>query len=210
VPGEVKTRLTPPLDPDEACRLYAAFLEDMAQLAVELPDLSPTLFLVRNANQAACGRLLPDWQHSWQVEGDLGRRLEAALNELHEAGDRAVIVGSDHPDLPNSLVRAAYDALAETDLVLGPTPDGGYYLIGTRQAHRDLFEEIEWSSPHTAEQTEQRARQRGLGVARLETWADVDSWQDVVDLVARLETAKGSAPATRRLLQPLIQKYGSG
>jgi rSAM/selenodomain-associated transferase 1 len=207
VPGEVKTRLSPPLTPEEASRLYAAFLEDMDRLPATVGNCEPTLFLQRSPDIAAGERLLPGWRHAWQPQGDLGARLESALYELHSAGSRAVIVGSDHPDLPARLIRNAFDALADNDLVLGPTPDGGYYLIGTARPCPGLLDDIEWSTARTAEQTERRARELWLQVARLDSWPDVDTWEDVLALADRLEKGTGIAPATTRALAPLIEKY---
>jgi rSAM/selenodomain-associated transferase 1 len=207
-PGEVKTRLTPPLTPDEASRLYSAFLEDMDRLPATVGDCDSTLFLVRNSDTGACERLLPGWRHAWQSAGDLGARLERALREMHSLGGRAVIVGSDHPDLPADLIHRAFAALTDHDLVLGPTPDGGYYLIGTAGPQPGLFDGVEWSTSRTAEQTEYRAGERGLSVARLGSWPDVDTWEDVLALSGRLDRGAGRAPATARALAPLLEKYG--
>jgi glycosyltransferase A (GT-A) superfamily protein (DUF2064 family) len=199
VAGKVKTRLTPPLDPEEACRLYAAFLADMDRLAERLADADSTIFLVRDPDVAACERLLPSWRHAWQSQGNL---------DLHRIGSPAVIVGSDHPDLPPALVRGAFRALARHDLVLGPTPDGGYYLIGTRRPLPGLLlQDIEWSSPRTAEQTERRGLALGLAAIRLDSWPDVDTWQDAVALGRRLVVGSGDAPATGRVLRTLLEKY---
>lgn len=207
VAGEVKTRLTPPLTPDEASKLYSAFLEDMERLPAAVGDCDATLFLVRNSDRGACKKLLPGWRHAWQTEGDLGARLERALHELHTRGGPAIIVGSDHPDLPADLIHRAFTALGHHDLVLGPTPDGGYYLIGTTGPHRGLLDGVEWSTSRTAEQTERRARERGLAVARLGSWPDVDTWEDVLALSGRLERGAGMAPATAGVLTPLLGKY---
>lgn len=208
-PGEVKTRLTPPLTPDEARRLYSAFLDDMDRLPVAVGECEATLFLVKNSDSEASERLLPGWRHAWQSEGDLGARLERALHELHSRGGPAVIVGSDHPDLPAALIDLAFTALADSDLVLGPTPDGGYYLIGTATPHPGLFDGVEWSTSRTAEQTEKRARDRGLTVTRLGSWPDVDTWDDVLALADRLKSGAGTAPATAGALVPLLERYRS-
>lgn len=209
VPGEVKTRLSPPLTPEEASRVYAAFLEDMDRLPATLGDCDSTLFLTRNPDSGG-DSLLPGWRHTWQAAGNLGTRLESALRELHTRGDRAIILGSDHPDLPADLIRHALAALADHDLVFGPTPDGGYYLIGTAGPQPDLLAGVEWSTSRTADQTEQRALDRGLRVARIGSWPDVDTWEDVIALADRLRRGAGVAPATARTIAPLLARYGTG
>lgn len=201
--GEVKTRLVPPLTPSQAATLALAFLEDTAATLERVTSTERTLYLVPHTDGEACARLLPSWRHAWQGEGDLGRRLESALAELHERGSPVVIVGADHPDLSGVRVREALAALMDHDVVLGPTPDGGYYLVGTRAVFPGLLEGIEWSTPRVAEQTRARAVALGLSVMRLATAFDVDTPEDLSRLRARLAGRPEGAPRTARTLEAL-------
>ena len=207
-PGAVKTRLTPPLSADEACRLYEAFLTDLGELPNQLPEVEHTLYLVPNEDEPASQALLPSWRHAWQRGGNLGERLAHALEELLARGGPAVILGSDHPDVPRTALRDAFAALAHDDVVLGPTPDGGYYLIGVRRPTPGLFDEVPWSSPETAARTEANAARLGKSVARLPAWSDVDSWDDVLALAKRLESNPEQAPATARACRELSVRFG--
>src|SRR5207245_4583452 len=94
------------------------------------------------------------WELQAQGEGDLGRRLRVAFDQafLHGAG-RVVIIGSDCPAVTVKDIRAAWDALERDDVVLGPARDGGYWLVGLRRAHPELFEAIEWSTGSVLDHT---------------------------------------------------------
>lgn len=193
----MKTRLSPPLAPEEASRLYAAFLEDMGALGRRWER---TLFVAREAGAPAPPMALPGWAQDAQADGDLGERLEAAFTALLARGRPAAILGSDHPDLPERFLDLALEAFAGADLVLGPSPDGGYYLIGANAPVPGLLRGIAWSTPSVFEETEERARASGLRVARLPEWPDVDTWEDVQNLARRLAENPGAAPATRGAL----------
>lgn len=124
-----------------------------------------------------------------QSGATLGHRLYGALAAAaqdHPGGVAAV--GSDHPTLPRERVLAAFDALADADVVLGPADDGGYYLVALRPAavRRELFEGIAWSTASVLAATEERCRRLGLSVARLPEGRDVDEPADLRDLAAFL------------------------
>lgn len=206
VAGTVKTRLSPPLTPEEASRLYAAFLEDMSRLRTWLAPIETTLFLVQSGEGEARRRPLPDWRHAWQRGGDLGARLENAFADLHARGSPVVLVGSDHPDLPVEYIHRAFELLKDSDVVLGPTPDGGYHLIGTRENRAGLLAEVEWSTSRTAAQTEHRITELGLEIAVGRPWPDVDTWEDVLELRQRLVRDPSAAPATARVLDSIVRE----
>ena len=106
----------------------------------------------------------------------------------------AIIIGGDLPTLPLGRLRAAFSALEQKPVVLGPSLDGGYYLIGLRAPQPELFEGVAWSTPQVLEQTVQRLNQLGLEMACLEPWYDVDTVDDLRFLVShlRLLMASGS------------------
>lgn len=123
---------------------------------------------------------------SHQRGSDLGERLASAFVELLSGPvDRAVVMGSDCPDLGPALLGEAFTALGDRDLVLGPTRDGGYYLVGLRQPTPDLFEGVSWGTDQVLTQTLERAERLGLGVGRLAVLDDIDTPEDLVRLVAR-------------------------
>ena len=110
-----------------------------------------------------------------QVEGDLGVRLEAAFARGFEAGFRRIAaIGTDCVGFGEAEIRQCWRLLDETDVVFGPADDGGYYLIGMKREHQELFTKIPWSSPQTLEASQAAARAAGLSFAELPTMADVD------------------------------------
>jgi hypothetical protein len=111
--------------------------------------------------------------------------MAAAFVRAFDSGARRVVIfGSDSPTLPAAQAQKAFALLADCDLVLGPTEDGGYYLIGCRRFDRRLFGRVTWSSPLTFEQTRATALRLGFAVRTLESWFDLDEWKDVERLLA--------------------------
>lgn len=185
VPGRAKTRLVPPLTPDEAAALNTAFLQDVADNV-----LLATQHAVADAGIAGYAAFGPpgteDFFHrnlpreiglinAWLP--DFGDCLLHTIREIFARGHAsAVVLNSDSPTLPTRLLVETAAALAQPGdrAVLGPSDDGGYYLLGLKAVHRRLFEDIAWSTEHVAEQTLERAQEIGLEVYRLPAWYDVD------------------------------------
>jgi rSAM/selenodomain-associated transferase 1 len=193
--GTVKTRLCPPLLAAEAAALYRCFLLDKIATVGALADAQPVIAYTPEGAHAEVAALAPGFAFVAQRGPDLGARLYATLSGLLGAGHRAAIaVDSDTPTLPLDFLQRAVDLLGRPgpDVVLGPTEDGGYYLIGVRAAHRDLFEDVPWSTSEVLETTLRRAANAGLETACLPSWFDVDTAEDL----ERLRTSLASAPAT--------------
>jgi hypothetical protein len=215
-PGAVKTRLAATLGPVRAAALYAAFLADTLDLARTAtadapgavwlflapdPEVEP---LVAAGTLAGLRRGHPGLVVREQRGADLGGRMAAALDELTQDGTPAALLGSDAPDLPAALVREALALLATSDappsaaplpsgapdLVLGPTVDGGYFLVGARGPVGELFTGVEWSSARARAQTRASAQRAGLRVAETAAWQDVDTAEDLDALRGRLERAR--------------------
>jgi rSAM/selenodomain-associated transferase 1 len=197
-PGAVKTRLCPPLLAGEAAALYRCFLLDKIASVGALADAHPVIAYTPEDAQAEVAALAPGFALVAQRGPDLGARLYATLGSLLGAGHRAAIaVDSDTPTLPLDFLQRAVDLLSRPgpDVVLGPTEDGGYYLIGVRAAHRELFEDVPWSTSVVLEVTLRRAANAGLETASLPTWFDVDTAEDLERLRASLASAP--VPASR-------------
>jgi len=189
VPGRVKTRLAPPLMPDMAAALSAAFLRDITENIVLAAREIPIRGYVAYAPAGSAalfdgmlaegtGFVLADGAGvaAPEVEG-FGRCLLHAAQSLFAQGHDAVcLLNSDSPNLPTALLGQAAAALAEDGdrVVLGPAEDGGYYVLGIKAPHRRLFEDITWSTGEVARQTRARARALGLAVVELDPWYDID------------------------------------
>ena len=206
-PGQTKTRLSPPLTPEQASALYRGFLRDSVALAVSLGWERVTLIHPEPPeSEGALACLLPAEVHLLPESGtDFGTILSGSFgHHFAEGFDRVVLIGTDSPTVPVSVLRGAAATLDDHDLAIGPTEDGGYYLLAMAHHHRRLFEEIAWSTDVVYEQTLARARELGLRVAMMPTWYDVDT---VVELERLRRDLAGLpprvAPATRAALADL-------
>jgi rSAM/selenodomain-associated transferase 1 len=183
VPGQVKTRLTPPLTADQACGLYrAALCETVAHLrASGLP-----LVICYAGQRDWFSDAFPGLPLIPQVGDDLGSRMEQAVRFLFAAGAGPVLLaGSDCPDMPLSLLKQALEQLLENDAAVIPCRDGGYVLVGMRRPTTELFSGIPWSSPRVLAETRLRSRQLGLTLFETECWHDLDEVADLQRLVIR-------------------------
>ena len=191
-PGEVKTRLCPPLTPDEAATLHGSFILDMLErtkLAVAklqlpfhrylacAPSSELVFFKIMEERQGV--RLLD------QAGEDLGQRMHRTFVDLFDKGYKQVlIVGTDVPTLPQSVYQEAFVMLGRSDVVLGPALDGGYYLIGLKQPAEKLFTGVPWSTNQVLAVTQQKAKALGLSVGLTTAWRDVDTIADLQALIA--------------------------
>lgn len=203
-PGQVKTRLCPPLSFEAAAQLYRAFLLDKIGQVGAL-QVVPVISYAPAEAKATFEDLAPSHFSLIPQQGrDLGARLLSTFEQVFSLGcERALAIDSDTPTLPTAYLERALDLLADTriDMVLGPSEDGGYYLIGLRQPHRELFEEISWSTSHVFSQTLQRSQEQQLRVACLEPWYDVDTPDDLKRLRLSLEqSGAGQAQHTKQFL----------
>jgi rSAM/selenodomain-associated transferase 1 len=195
--GQVKTRLCPPLTPETAARLYQCFLSDTLDLAAGVPGVDPIVAYSPHGAREAFARLVSErFQLIAQTGEDLGARLENTFRELFRQGyDHVAAVSTDSPDLPPEYVQEAFTGLDEAPVVLGPCPDGGYYLIGLSTLIPGLFRDMPWSTERVAPETEARARSVGAGILRLPEWYDVDTATDLDRLIRNL--AGDRYPSTR-------------
>lgn len=200
-PGTVKTRLTPVLSPAEAARLYTAFLQDILRQVVRL-DVDVRLYLAPPLPDGGLTGLPPDVTIHEQQGVDLAARLKNAFHHAFNAGyKRAVVLGTDHPTLPLSFVRQAFRSLEDSGGVcIGPTDDGGFYLLGMNALYPQLFEEMSYSHSRVFADTLARAAGTNAYVSVLPKWYDVDTPQDLSRLSADLVEGDVNAPNTDRLM----------
>ncbi len=202
-PGRTKTRLSPPLSPDQAAALYECLLQDTLHLMRQVPDTQPVIAYYPNSATAYFASLAPDFELLAQTGSDLGARLDNALSHyLHLGYRRVAAMNSDGPSLPTKYLAAAFEALTENiDVVLGPSDDGGYYLIGLKQPAPRLLRGVQMSTVHVAADTMALARAEGLRLKLLPKWYDVDDGDSLARLVTELSNAPGEvAPHTRAFL----------
>lgn len=225
-PGASKTRLCPPLSPEECAAISTCFLRDTTANIGHLahgrepggggaPAAGVAVYTPVGYEAAFAG-LLPDgFVLVAQREEGFGGRLFGAVEDLLALGYGAVcLIDSDSPTLPASALAGAVEALARPGdrMVLGPSEDGGYYLIGVKQAHRRLFEDITWSTDLVAGETLARAAEIGLEVVQLPPWYDVDDAPTLralcEELFAGARPDGFPAPQTRAFLGKIIEREG--
>ena len=231
--GRVKTRLVPPLTPVQAAELNKCFLRDTAA-AISIAcscDLRPpnavpgshrpplqscgiAVYTPVGAESAYKGILPPNFVLLPQRGDKFGDRLYFAVEDLFSCGFESVcLIDSDSPTVPaENFVQAAelLDTSADR-VVLGPSDDGGYYLIGVKKPHRHLFEQVDWSTERVLDQTIERASEIGLNVMLLPSGYDVDDHAGLQRLSKELLADKALAniaPYTRGFLATLTAREG--
>jgi hypothetical protein len=183
VPGEVKTRLTPPLTLEQAAELYRALLSDQLEhlTALEAAELY-VAFTPSEAEPLIASIVPADYRCFAQRGGDLGERMNEVFGELWRRGHRSLIViGSDLPPVPLDTFQQAFAQLSADGkrVVLGPSRDGGYYLAGMNQPVPEIFSGMTWSNERVLKTTTDRLTQLGIDFGLLPEWFDVDTVEDL-------------------------------
>ncbi|MFN0119118.1 MAG: TIGR04282 family arsenosugar biosynthesis glycosyltransferase [Blastocatellia bacterium] len=220
VAGTVKTRLIPALGAGLATELYVAFLNDtfatLQSVREELEDAADeadadyTLSLILCYTPAGAGEAFENVEREGslliaQRGENLGERIRNCFSDLFARGyENVIILGADSPSLPGEYVLDAFDELdAEGRVIIGPSRDGGYYLIGARRDHPALFTEIPWSTDAVLAETQKRANAAGLEIVLLPEWYDVDTPEELELLRAELRQNSAAAPRTWRVLKSM-------
>ena len=192
--GHVKTRLAASVGDVAAVQLAAAFLRDTVAL---VRSLDIPFVIAWSGDPEAAPRDTEVWP---QGEGDLGERLERVFGRALTRSDWAIALGADSPGLPARNLLAGVEALHTQDAVVGPTVDGGYYLLGLTRLEPALFARVPWSTPLTRVRTIERLSARGYRLATLKTWFDVDDGRDLKRLTSMLRRQVVRAAETAQVL----------
>ena len=200
-PGAVKTRLAERLSADAVIAFYRCLLGDTLALAQSLGEVTVAIMCPA-----------PDVHEMAQVAGDgiivvaqTGEGLAAGLTSVfaHFAKDqprRTIAFNSDSPHLPPAILETAFEALAAHDVVVGPTHDGGYYLVGAKASHPTLFANDGMGTDSALDRLLSRSRSLELSVGFVESFYDVDVADDLVRLARELRLHPARAPRTARWL----------
>ncbi len=177
-PGKVKTRLAATIGAELAAQLYSELIRATFMLAQQIEAAASFVTFTPAEKEQALREHFPGpFQWFAQIDSaDLGARIHHAIRRVQQAGCSHVLtIGTDSPSLPADYLEQAATALKTHDLVLGPATDGGYYLIGLKNAPpSELFTAIDWSTERVLHQTLQRAEQLRMSVHLLPSWYDVD------------------------------------
>ncbi len=215
-PGRVKTRLSPPLTSEQASELNKRFLQDLGASIEAAAASSPSAGVAVYTpvgKEALYHGILPSCFYFVPQRGnDFGERLILAGEDLLKLGFASFcLINSDSPTVPASSFAAAAAALAATGdrVVLGPSDDGGYYLIGLKQLHRRLFEDIDWSTERVLAQTRERAAELKLETVVLPSAFDIDEGNTLQRLWNEIaEVTETPAQTTRAYLKTIFANAG--
>jgi uncharacterized protein len=218
--GFSKTRLSPPLQSEEATEISRCFLRDTSAaieaLMCEDQFVAGVAAYTPVGSEPELEELVPaSFKMLAQRHGDLGSRLSGVTEDLFSLGFSAVcLIGSDSPTLPleNLRVMAATLKLGENQMVIGPSIDGGYYLLAVNRPHPKLFEEIDWSTRNVYQQTICRSKEINVPTVEVPVWYDVDDKDSLNRLLSELfpersaeKVPRGSpAPKTHAFLSRLL------
>ena len=209
VRGGVKSRLAAAIGEEAALEIYKDFV--ITVLETLKAGRYPFRIAVypRDALESVRHWLGNDLDYLPQTGKDLGERMKNALARVFSDGiERAVIIGSDLPDLPDEVIHEAFQSLESKDAVIGPAPDGGYYLIGfnARTFLPGVFDGLPWSTETVFSDTMGVLERSSWTVHQLPLWRDVDTLEDLNDLVARSEE-RGPGPSVA--LSALLRRIGA-
>jgi uncharacterized protein len=182
LPGSVKSRLAAGIGPEAAAHLYRRFILDTVDVLVETGYGVRICYFPPDAAGLVAEMVGREWALLPQAGADLGERMANAFHDVFSAGyERAVLVGSDIPELNHAIITEAFDALERNDAVLGPAADGGYYLIGFRKESMapGAFHGIAWSTAAVFEETKRILEAESLRVHVLPMLHDMDSAEDL-------------------------------
>lgn len=204
VRGKVKTRLNGYLSGEECLNLYKAFLKDTIELAKKIKCENKILAY----DSSKSPELLKEFSGKFSLYKQKGRNLGHRMHNAFEyatkrKADKIIIIGSDTPTLPVSFIERAFEHLDRFDVVLGPSRDGGYYLIGLKKPCLGIFRGIKWSTESVLKNTTRNIQNLKKNIVLLEEWYDVDERRSLMRLKQDLKKEKDKSVAqwTRRFLK---------
>ena len=196
IAAAVTTQLVPELGAERAAELAEAFLEDTVAMVRTLPWAECIIAATKTFERSY---FKPE--EVWlQSEGDMGERLEKVLRLALKRKPIVLAIGADSPGLPAAYLQSARDALQKADAVLGPSADGGFYLIGLKDCPVGMLEGIQWSHSTTLAATTHKLEQFGMKTVLINPWFDIHSHEELQRLRRMLANDPSAAPRTAKLL----------
>ena len=200
---KVKTRLSRCLTAGRRLKLYKAFLKDTLNI---VKNIRAEKILAYDSNKSpGYLRSIAGGLSLYKQRGrGLGQSMHNAFKFAKDnKASKIVIIGTDSPDLPVGFIRQAFKRLETKDVVLGPSRDGGYYLIGLKEPCKDIFSSVKGSTPQVFKKTIENCKRKGKKISLLKSWYDVDTKDELLHLMAKIAKDKKSAPWTKRALSSL-------
>ena len=185
-PGQVKTRLARNVGAAAACKVYFHFVRHLVHRFREVGVRRTVVYSPAGTEELFREEVPAAWDLAPQSNGDLGRRMNEFFVVNAAPGTKNVLIGSDTPNLPVEYVEKAAEFLDSVDVVLGPSGDGGYYLIGMKNPVREIFEDIAWSTDQVLQATLEKLNSIGKTYKLLPEMKDVDELEDLQELLKQL------------------------
>jgi rSAM/selenodomain-associated transferase 1 len=180
IQGEVKTRIGNEKGHEIALNIYQILLRYTKNIVTDIEAEKMVYFNKQPFDTAIWNT--GEFQYSLQVKGDLGQKMEAAFKEQLSKSNKVIIIGSDCAELTKDDLETGFRLLEENDIVIGPAKDGGYYLLGMKQAYNFLFQDMPWSQSELLNKTLQTIKDKSLSFALLPEKSDIDHWEDWLNL----------------------------
>lgn len=197
--GKTKTRLMPKLTATECVNLHLCFLKDLSSTIMDL-SADTFLYYTPKKDTSLLQEIFPHAKGSFLQEGeDLGERMHHGLRTLLKDYDQVLLMGSDVPEVTREDLKEAYAMLEKKDVVLGPSEDGGYYLVGLKKECPLLFKDKIYSTPTVLKEALETLEHVGLSYGLITALRDVDYYEDLLALNQRLTTGH-----TKHLLEEIL------
>ncbi len=207
--GEVKSRLSLDLDPSITVALYRLFVKDLLKMLNKAPYSIFICFYPSDSLENFKQWLGNKYNFIPQDGKDLGQRMKNCFNYIfNQQFDQVIVIGSDSPDLPKDILDQAFLNLQTNKAVIGPSLDGGYYLLGFTRAgySTNLFKDITWGSDKVFDETKRRFSEEKLLFFVLPIWGDIDTIQDLKNLYQKNKDKEFKSSATMTYLHNMIFK----
>ena len=215
-PGKVKTRLARSLGKIRASQIYFTFFKHLLLRLSEAGEVRTVGFAPAEKHRAFAEEVGEAWGLTPQSDGQLGARMRDFFEWAHRENRQStrdsersnvILIGSDTPHLPGELIQRAFELLEEYPVVLGPSTDGGYYLLGMSESCYPIFDGINWSTDQVLSQTVMQLKKQGLRYALLEPLTDVDEYQHLKKLIERLREQSNTADSFDNKLLAAVEQF---
>lgn len=193
IPGKTKTRLMGLLTGEECARIHYSFLQDLFSVCDLLKyELDIYITYTPEGNLSIIKNIIPEYMEAFPQQGeDLGERMKHAINKLLRNYNKVVLIGTDIPELQPHHIKEAFNILDNKDICFGPTVDGGYYLVGMKKSHDEIFDNnIAWGKKSVLEGTIDIANRRGLKVGLSSKCRDIDTKDDLKVFMSKIKNKK--------------------
>jgi len=218
-PGRVKTRLAATLGNQLACELYEIFLFHLLDSVAAVSEYTTVVYSPRDREADFRTAITANWMFEPQTEGDLGDRMrnffagQFSSDVSAEQKTKVVVIGADCPQLSVAEIQTAFDELDNHDVVIGPSTDGGYYLLGMQGGLAEVFDDIDWSTSKVLPQTTQRLDQQNKSYALLPAKTDVDDEAALRQMLVDLTSQTGEEIAllpSQKLVEKILAVLPEG